>query len=405
MGKSAAAVDSLQKDVNGKLDALTEKVSKLEAAPVSRGGVETKADFGTHLGANVNEVVATLREKGFFQNKEKSMEENRADAALFSKWAVSLFKSFSARNPSIYSDFCKAANVEGTDANGGYLVPSVIVPELIKAVRNDSFALRECTTFTISAPEVSFPAEDGLATAAFVGENTAATAGNPTFKNVVIKALKAVSLTDGVSGELLQDSVVSFVGILVDQMTYAISQLIDNAVLNGISGDTANFKGILNASTSVQAVTLAAGKGLKDVDYDSVADLVGLLKPGDMARAKFCLSSYALTALRKVKSTDGVPLFANAVAGDPATFLGKPYFLSEFAPGVTDAATASKNVIAFGDWKKYYIGLMPNTLAIEADPYSNFDKDTIRYRMKMRVGGNPVRTSAFAVLKTGETAV
>ena len=47
---------------------------------------------------------------------------------------------------------------------------------------------------------------------------------------------------------------------------------------------------------------------------------------------------------------------------------------------------------------------MPNTLAIEADPYSNFDKDTIRYRMKMRVGGNPVRTSAFAVLKSGEAA-
>lgn len=65
------------------------------------------------------------------------------------------------------------------------------------------------------------------------------------------------------------------------------------------------------------------------------------------------------------------------------------------------AATAAKNVLAFGDWKKYYIGLMPGSLAIEADPYSNFDKDTIRYRMKMRIGGNPVRKSAFAVLKTG----
>lgn len=401
--KSAAAVETLKKDVNGKLDALTEKVSRLEAAPVGNP-LQTKADFGTHLGANVNEIVSVLREKGYFQNQEKSVEENRANAALFTKWGISLFKSISTHNPAIYSDFCKAANVGGTDANGGYLVPSVIVPELIKAVRNDSFAMRECNVFPMSAPEVSFPAEDGLATASFTGENTAATKSNPTFKNVVIKALKAVSLTDGVSSELLQDSVVSFVGILVDQMTYAIAQLIDNVVLNGISGDTANFKGILNASTGVQAVALAKGKALKDVDYDSVADLVGLLKPGDLARAKFCLSSYALTVLRKVKSTDGVPLFANAVAGDPATFLGKPYFLSEFAPGATDASTAAKNVIAFGDWKEYYIGLMPNTLAIEADPYSNFDKDTIRYRMKMRVGGNPVRTSAFAVLKSGEAA-
>lgn len=47
--KSAAAVETLKKDVNGKLDALTEKVSRLEAAPVGNP-LQTKADFGTHLG-------------------------------------------------------------------------------------------------------------------------------------------------------------------------------------------------------------------------------------------------------------------------------------------------------------------------------------------------------------------
>ena len=398
--KTAATVDEKLKGVNGKLADLTEKIGKLEAAPAS-GAFETKADFGMHLGANVNEVVETLRSKGLFQNKELSTEENRANAALFGKWAVSLFKSMAMRDPSVYREFCKAANVEGTDANGGYLVPKTVAAELIKSVRDDSFALRECTTFTMSAPEVSFPAENGLATAAFVGENTAATAANPTFNSVVIKALKAMSLTDGVSGELLQDSVVSFVGILVDQMTYALSQLIDNTVINGISGDTANFQGILNAATGIATVQLAAKKTFADVGYDELADLVGKLKASDAARAKFCLSGYGLTVLRKVKTADGVPLFASPVAGDSATLLGKPYFVSEFMPGVADAATAAKNVLAFGDWKKYYIGLMPGSLAIEADPYSNFDKDTIRYRMKMRIGGNPVRKSAFAVLKTG----
>lgn len=80
--KTAATVDEKLKGVNGKLADLTEKIGKLEAAPAS-GAFETKADFGMHLGANVNEVVETLRSKGLFQNKELSTEENRASGAVW----------------------------------------------------------------------------------------------------------------------------------------------------------------------------------------------------------------------------------------------------------------------------------------------------------------------------------
>lgn len=410
MDDSAAAVQAEIKDVSGKLaaleekaalvDELAEKVSALEAAPAD--GVQlVKADLGRFMGADLNEAAELLRQKGLFKD---GGEEGRQKAGLTAKWAVAAVKSMALKNPSVYAEFCKAANVEGTDANGGYLVPAVLAQELIKAARENSFALRECTVFTQNAAEVNFPAEDALVSASFVGEGSAAAASDPTFKQVPVKAQKAVALTTGVSAELLQDSVVSFVGILADQMTYAIAQLVDKTVLNGIASDTDNFQGILNASTGVQAVTMAQGKTFADLAYDDMSDLITLLADGDRAQAKFALSRYGLGLVRKVKSSDGVPLFASAVSGEPATILGVPYFTTENAPGASDAATVSKNVLALGNWKKYYIGIMPGAMALEADPYSSFDKDLVRYRMKLRVGGNPVSKSAFAVLKTGAAA-
>ena len=393
MDDSAAAVQAEIKDVSGKLaaleekaalvDELAEKVSALEAAPAD--GVQlVKADLGRFMGADLNEAAELLRQKGLFKD---GGEEGRQKAGLTAKWAVAAVKSMALKNPSVYAEFCKAANVEGTDANGGYLVPAVLAQELIKAARENSFALRECTVFTQNAAEVNFPAEDALVSASFVGEGSAAAASDPTFKQVAVKAQKAVALTTGVSAELLQDSVVSFVGILADQMTYAIAQLVDKTVLNGIASDTDNFQG-----------TFA------DLSYDDLSDLITLLADGDRAQAKFALSRYGLGLVRKVKSSDGVPLFASAVSGEPATSLGVPYFTTENAPGASDAATVSKNVLAVGNWKKYYIGIMPGAMALEADPYSSFDKDLVRYRMKLRVGGNPVSKSAFAVLKTGAAA-
>lgn len=410
MDKHAASADEKLSQMDGKLKQLEEKsarledletkVSKLEAAPAV--GIQlVKADFGHFMGADINKAAALLTDKGLFKGDS---EESRQKAALAAKWAVAAVKSMAYKNPALYADFCKANNLEGTDANGGYLVPEVLEAELIKAARENSFALQECTVFPQNASKVTFPAEDGLVAAGFVSEGAAATPSNPTFKQVALELKKAVCLTEGVSGELLEDSVVSFVGILLDQMNYAVSQLLDKTVLNGISGDSNNFMGILNPSTGIEAISLAQGKAFADISYDDLSDMITLIPGMDRAVAKFCMSRYGLGLVRRIKSTDGVPVFASAVSGEPATLLGQRYFTSENAPGVADKATAEKIVLALGNWKKYYIGMKPGSMALESDPYSSFDKDLIRYRLKMRVSGNPVRKSAFAVLKTGQAS-
>jgi HK97 family phage major capsid protein len=409
IAQKAANAEKSAADVALKLEAqekankeLSEKVAKLEAAPV--GGVAvTKSDFGDFLGTKINPIVSALRLKGFFRNAEKSDEENREKAANYVKWTLALFKSFSSRNPAIYTDYCKDANIEGTDAQGGYLVPPEIAAELILAVREESFALRECTVFPMSSNETDFPAEDALVSAAFVDEAAAASASNPTFKQIQIKAKKAMALTAGISFELLQDSIISFVNILTDQMTYALAQLIDNSVINGISGNTADFKGLLVPSTAIQAITLAAGKYYQDLGYDNLSDAITLLPNGARARAKFAFSRYAIGLIRKIKDTTGQPIFANAISGEPNTVLGMPYLLTESVPGAADAATASKIFTVLGNFKDYYIGMRDDTMALELDPYTQFDKAMIRTRMIMRVGGNPIRTSSFAVIKAGAT--
>lgn len=383
--------------LKGEKKSLEEKVQKLADTPMQAKIVS--GDFGKYMGCNINEAVEAIRAKGLF--KHEIAEKGRENAALCAKFLIAVSKSMITKDKSYYNQFCKDANLEATGAAGGYLVPEVLQAEFIRSARETSFALQKCTVFNMSDKKVLFPAEDALPTAYWVDEADAITPSNPTYAQIAIEAKKAACLTAGVSSELLQDSIVSYVSILAEQMIYSLSQLVDNAVLNGISGNSVDFKGLLVAATGVQAVTLDAGKVMTDMSYDNIVDLVSLLNDADRARAELCCSRYVKGLLAKLKDDNKNPIWASAVAGEPATLLGQRYFTSEKAPSVADKDTASKIFAVLGDFSKYYIGIREGSMMIEADPYTNFATDLIRHRMTLRIGGNPVRKSAFAVLKAG----
>ncbi len=376
---------------------LEDKVQKIADLPL---GVKTiTADFGKYMGCNINEAVEGIRAKGLF--KHEITEKGRDNAALCAKFLIAVSKSMITKDNSYYHQFCKDANLEATGAAGGYLVPEVLQAEFIRSARETSFALQKCTVFNMADKKVLFPSEDALPVAYWVDEAGPITQSNPTYGQIAIEAKKAACLTAGVSSELLQDAIVSYVSILAEQMIYSLTQLVDDAVLNGISGNSTDFKGLLVAATAVQGVTLDAGKYMKDVAYDNLVDVVSLLNNEDRAKAEFCFSRYAKGLITKLKDDIGNPIWASAVQGEPATILGQKYFTSEKAPGVSDASTASKIFGVLGDFSKYYIGIRQGSMMIEADPYTNFATDLIRHRMTLRIGGNPVRKSAFAVLKAG----
>lgn len=381
---------------------LEEKVAKIEALP-ALGAKVVKSDFGTFLGEDINKAVSNLQEKGFFK-KEVHGEDADLNAAQWAMFSCALVKSKLTGDHSYMREFAKASNTEGVAADGGYLVPKVLQPELIRQVRHQSFAMQKCTVFPMTSNEHEFPAEADLVKANFVEEGGESAESKATFGKVSVKAQKIVALTAPISRELLQDSVVAFMPMLTEQMVYSISQRIDEAVLFGVAGDTEHFQGICAPSTGISAVTLEKGKFMQDVKADDFSAMLDLLEDDDEKSAEYVFHKYLRGVLRTLKDSNGRYIYCEPTASDPSSLWGQNTFTNHQMPGASDKNTAGKIFAALGNWKKYYIGVREGTMSLDLDPYTNFGKDMVRARIVHRVGGNPVRKSAFAVLKAGAAA-
>ena len=94
---------------------------------------------------------------------------------------------------------------EGTDANGGYLVPIEFEHTLVQAL-NENNIMRTigCKVIT-TQNERKIPVANGHTQAAWTAENGAYTESNPTFAQTSIDAFKLTDLIK-VSDELLSDS-------------------------------------------------------------------------------------------------------------------------------------------------------------------------------------------------------
>jgi HK97 family phage major capsid protein len=237
-----------------------------------------------------------------------------------------------------------------------------------------------------------------MVSAFFVDELQAGTPSDMTFGQVVLKTKKLMALSGAISNELLQDTVIDYLGILAEQIIYSIAQKIDNSVLNGVAGDTVNFKGLLVPATAVPSVT--ASGTLSALTAKDFSSLITPLTKADAINAKYVLSRYADQVVRDLKTTQGFPIYSMPNAVEPANIYGYGKVSTEFAPGIADAATASKNVILFGDLKKYFLGIRLQEMTLDIDTSTYFDKYASRFRMVWRMAGNPARISAFRVLKT-----
>jgi HK97 family phage major capsid protein len=75
--------------------------------------------------------------------------------------------------------------------------------------------------------------------------------------------------------------------------------------------------------------------------------------------------------------------------------MGKPVYLSEYAPTAYTAGTRS---VAFGDFQRGYKVIDRATVSFTVDDMSQRTSGLIRYSSRMRCDAKPVDTSAIKVL-------
>jgi len=277
----------------------------------------------------------------------------------------------------------RAAQVEGTDSKGGYLVPTQIASEIITGLNAASW-IRQLANVYSTANTTDIPIDTGLPQFDWLGEGSTYTEKEQTFGSVTIGAHKVGGIIK-VSEELLEDSAFNLEAHLIGKMQAGYEQAEEVAFLTG--DGSGKPTGI--TVTAATGVTAAAADAITS---DEVVEFVYALKARYRTDAAIVASSAWVKAVRKLKDGNGQYLWQPSYqAGQPDMLLGKPLYESEHMA----ALTSGEKPAVIANWRYYDIadrgGMFLQRLN---EKYA--DEGMIGFRIRKRTDGKLTLTDAAA---------
>lgn len=236
---------------------------------------------------------------------------------------------------------------EGTDSEGGYLVPDEFERTLVEALEEENVFRTLAHVIKTSSGDRKIPVVASKGTASWVDEGGAYTESDDAFSQVSIGAYKLGTMIK-VSEELLADSVFDLEAYISKEFARRIGAREEDSFFNG--DGKGKPLGILAAAGGAEVGVTAASATA--ITADEVIDLFYSLKAPYRKNAVWLLNDATVKQIRKLKDTTGQYLWQpSLVAGTPDTILGRPVKTSAFMP----TAAAGAKTIAFGDFKYYWI--------------------------------------------------
>ena len=236
---------------------------------------------------------------------------------------------------------------EGTDSEGGYLVPDEFERTLVEALEEENVFRTLAHVIKTSSGDRKIPVVASKGTASWVDEEGAYTESDDAFSQVSIGAYKLGTMIK-VSEELLADSVFDLEAYISKEFARRIGAREEESFFNG--DGKGKPLGILAAKDGAEVGVTAASATA--ITADEVIDLFYSLKAPYRKNAVWLLNDATVKQIRKLKDSTGQYLWQpSLVAGTPDTILGRPVKTSAFMP----TAAAGAKTIAFGDFKYYWI--------------------------------------------------
>lgn len=236
---------------------------------------------------------------------------------------------------------------EGTDSEGGYLVPDEYERTLVEALEEENVFRQLAKVIRTSSGDRKIPVVATKGTASWIDEEGAYTESDDSFGQVSIGAYKVGTMIK-VSEELLNDSVFDLESYIAKEFARRIGAKEEEAFFTG--DGSGKPLGILAATGGAETGVTAASSTA--VTADELMDLFYSLKSPYRKKAVWVLNDSTIKAVRKLKDSTGQYLWQpSLVAGTPDTLLGRPVKTSAYMPVVA----AGAKTIAFGDFSYYWI--------------------------------------------------
>lgn len=241
---------------------------------------------------------------------------------------------------------------EGSNTDGGYLVPEYFASEITRVAGLYGVARRNARVVPVSGWKTNMPTA-GSVTAYRVAEKGAITSSAPSIGRVTL-TLKKVATMIPVSNELLRDANVATVDLLAKLSAEAFGKYEDEWAFLGKGAGEGIFQ-----DTDVPAYTMASTKdAYSDVTFDDLIGVMDKVNEGALSGAKWYMSFSVFNILRQLKYSAGTAsyILQEPGAGQPATIWNFPVEFVSVMPKASDESQAGKPFIAFGNLDYMLIG-------------------------------------------------
>ena len=247
-----------------------------------------------------------------------------------------------------YRDEFRAMGV-ATGPTGLYGVPNELMRPLEVALltfggmRQVATIIRTDTGATLPIPMTN----DTTNVGEIVAENTTVSSQDLALTQLNMGAYKYSSKMVLVSVELMQDNAINLANFLGEALGTRIGRITNTHFTTGTG--TGQPNGIVTAATAGKT---SATSQQNSILVDDLIDLEHSVDPAYRSAAKFMMHDSTLKAIKKLKDTQGRPLFLPGIAtGAPDTILGYPFQINQ-SMGVLGTTVKS---ILFGALDKYIV--------------------------------------------------
>jgi HK97 family phage major capsid protein len=240
----------------------------------------------------------------------------------------------------------------GTDAKGGYTVPTEFRSEVIEKMKAFGGLASVCQVLnTTNGQTIEWATTDGTTEEGeLLGENTEASEGDVAFGSANLGAKKLSSKIIRISNELLLDSGVNIQNILTSRIASRLGRGEAKFAVQGSgAGSPLQPKGLASSVTLSQSAAAVAA-----ITYD---DLVGLKHKVDPSyrngpSVRYGFNDNTFKAVKLLKDSQGRPLWLPSIAGvAPSTIDGDEFFIDQ---AIADLGASAQSAY-YGDFNRFIL--------------------------------------------------
>ena len=284
-----------------------------------------------------------------------------------------------------YGSACNTLR-EGSDGEGGYLVPDEFERRVVQALTEKN-VMRQLGKVIQTERTMTFPVAKGIGPADWIPEEGIIPVTTGEFDEVKLEAHK-VATSIRVSDELLEDNAFDLEGFIADQFAQRIGDAEEEAFLYG-NGVAIPLGLIYQLDREV--TTEKTGM----INADDLLELKHAIPPKYRKDAVFLMHDSTLRELRKLRTGNGQYVwYENQKKRIPLCIFSHRVITSPSMPSID----SGKPPILFGDFKHFVIGDR-NHRRIKRLTEVHAQQGQVAYIMSQRVDAKLLDRNAIAALK------